>query len=79
MKRYALVLSIVACVVLFGCPKPPQRSWVEAIQDCGKTDINSDKILYFGPSNNVGPGSVWRETFDDNKNHVDYLSTYKRA
>jgi hypothetical protein len=59
-------------VSLVSCEHSAEKNWVDAMKDCGITDINSSQILYFGPSNNVGPGSGWRDTFDANGNHVDY-------
>jgi len=79
MKRYALAISILSCLFLFGCHEDLRDRWVDAMKNCASTDINSKTILYFGPSNNVGPGSVWRETVDDKGNHVDYRLRYIEA
>lgn len=72
MRKIGGVVSLLICVTLVSCNHSAQKSWVEALKDCGISDINSSKILYFGPSNLVGPGSGWRETLDANGNHVDY-------
>src|SRR5262245_6363522 len=69
MKNLVLLLGM--CVALAGCDEA-QKSWLDALKDCGITDINSSKVLYFGPSNVVGPGSGWRETLDTRGDHVDY-------
>ena len=72
MRKIGALVLLVTCVALVNCNYSAEKSWVEALKDCGITDINSSKILYFGPSNNVGPGSGWRETLDANGSHVDY-------
>ena len=78
MQHLVLALIVGICVILSGC-KEPRESWVKALKECGVTDINSDKILYFGPSNKVGPGSTWRETFDESGKHVDYRLRWVEA
>jgi hypothetical protein len=66
-------IALMACVfVALSCNEGPKDVWVKALKECAETDINSDKILYFGPSNVAGPGSGWRETFDARGRHVDY-------
>jgi len=71
MKTITIALLFLVTISLTSCNEA-KDSWVKAIKDCGLTDINSDKIFYFGPSNNVGPGSVWRETVDQQGKHLDY-------
>jgi hypothetical protein len=39
-------------------------AWNQVFADCGKSDLFGSRMLYFGPSNNVGPGSVWRRESD---------------
>jgi len=33
--------------------------WTSVLKNCASSDLNGNKILYFGPSNNIGPGSIW--------------------
>jgi hypothetical protein len=72
MRRSILVLALsVSSVSAAGCDEQTD-TWVKAVKDCGITGVNPANTLYFGPSNNVGPGSGWRETFGQNRKHVDY-------
>ena len=34
------------------------------VKKCVASDLNGETILYFGPSNKVGPGTVWRAGSD---------------
>lgn len=39
------------------------HNWRSAIQSCAQTDIlDTSEYVFFGPSNNVPPGSIWRKT-----------------
>jgi hypothetical protein len=67
------------CILLFGClVLAPQASivgnaraddasdaWRQVLSKCAKTDVIGKQSLFFGISNSVGPGSVWR--FADDK------------
>jgi hypothetical protein len=72
MRHSVVVLGLsLLSVGALGCD--PQRDWWgQALRDCGITDVNPANTLYFGPSDNAGPGSGWRETFDRKRRHVDY-------
>ena len=82
MKRY--VLTVLAAVVALGtiggngC-RHPEASFFEGLKQCAETDITSDKILYFGPSNSVGPGSGWREAFGADGKHADFRLRFAQA
>src|SRR5215470_4662105 len=72
MRRFLLVLALsVLSVCATGCDDQQRDMWVQALRDCGITDVDPARTLYFGPSQNAGPGSGWRETFK-NRKHVDY-------
>jgi hypothetical protein len=57
----ASVISVGA-----GCKSQPQArdTWSTVIKNCVGSDVLGSKFSYFGPSNNVGPGAVWRERGD---------------
>ncbi len=40
-----------------------RKVWMQALKSCGKNDLVGDpkKVLFFGPTNSVGVGSVWRK------------------
>src|SRR5947207_2723394 len=55
------MLMVLLCIAITACPAPPKsgeggRQYVSA---CSDSDLNSKSVLYFGPSNQIGPGSVW--------------------
>jgi len=57
-------LLLATCVLnvfgLVGCTTPDAGSaTTEFIKGCADSALNSKSVLYFGPSNQIGPGSVW--------------------
>jgi hypothetical protein len=59
MNKTITILAL--CFSLSGCNHDDARSaWTSVIDKCARSQLNG-KILYFGPSNNIGPGSVWRK------------------
>lgn len=58
MNRRILFGLIAATAFLAGCD---DNIWTAVAKDCAVSDIDSKKMLYFGPSNTLGPGSIWRE------------------
>lgn len=57
--RYLLLICICAC--LHGCVQDTAKeAWNVIVKNCAGSDLTGGAIQYFGPSNNVGPGSVWR-------------------
>ena len=57
--RFAAV-SIVVSSVLLACSSPDSGSAAdEFVKGCADSELNSKSVLYFGPSNQIGPGSVW--------------------
>lgn len=57
MKK--LITCIFLCLLMSGCDDA-KDAWSSVLKKCSASDLNGSKILYFGPSNNVGPGSIWR-------------------
>jgi len=64
-KRIVLLLFCVALLASSGCCCfTAEDAWTDVLSKCAVSELNGNKILYFGPSNNVGPGSIWREPED---------------
>lgn len=62
----------VMCCVLGGCnDQDAKTSWNDVTKKCAVSDLNGPHILYFGPSNVLGPGTIWRQA-DDHSLHVRY-------
>jgi hypothetical protein len=62
MRRYPLefLACLVACALVAGCNGPSSDTATKKlVAGCANSDVNSKAILYFGPSNHIGPGSVW--------------------
>jgi hypothetical protein len=58
-----LSLAVVCSLVLLaGCKKEEDVSaaWVSVLRQCVASDQLANKILYLGPSNSLGPGTLWR-------------------
>jgi hypothetical protein len=62
MRKSVTLLLLGSAMLLAGCKDNP---WHLLAKDCAVNDLNGDKVLYFGPSNVLGPGSVWREASAD--------------
>lgn len=60
--------AVLATAALAGCQEDIAASWNDIISKCAKTDLLGNSYLFFGMSNNVGPGSVWRATDTDGFN-----------
>jgi hypothetical protein len=61
-KPAMATLFAMTCLGIVGCGSQGARSaWNDVVKKCANTDLTGDRILYFGPSNNVGPASIWRE------------------
>lgn len=56
--RNVLVLSFSTSIVACGALKSGSAG-NEFVRSCSDSDLNSKSVLYFGPSNQLGPGSVW--------------------
>lgn len=57
-----LVLFSHAAVLSVGCATTARDAWASTFENCGESDVIPADAVYFGPSNPVGPGSVWRRT-----------------
>jgi len=60
-------LSLAACLpLLSACNDSGKTAWTSVAEDCAVSDLNGKKILFFGPSNVLGPGSIWRQPSAEN-------------
>ena len=66
--RLRVVAIVAAASVLAGlstarltATKDARNMWKDVLKKCANTDVLGKRILYVGPSNNVGLGSIWRE------------------
>jgi len=51
---------LTASLALGGCQTPSSgQAGQEWVGGCADSQLNSRAVLYFGPSNQIGPGSVW--------------------
>lgn len=68
----ALVV-IVAVVIYLWIPRKhtqtSEQSWQAVLKKCADTNLLGRNVVYFGASNTVGPGSVWRRG-DDGAYHL---------
>jgi len=54
---------MIAVVLLYGCDgsESGRALWQDVVKKCAGNDLLGKDVLYFGPSNPLGPGSVWRK------------------
>ena len=56
------VSTIFALLIMGSAPTSSVReAWNKVLNTCASSDLLGKNVIYFGPSNNVGPGSVWRK------------------
>ncbi|WP_153020776.1 hypothetical protein [Pseudomonas sp. BMS12] len=61
LKYVGLISSFMLAVSVAGCRHDAKAAWADVAKDCAFSDLNGEKILFFGPSNSIGPGSIWRQ------------------
>ncbi|QFU76238.1 hypothetical protein EY643_11520 [Halioglobus maricola] len=77
MYRLKCSIVLIAITLLPGCNEDTAKGWKEVLANCSDTDLHSSKdVLYFGISNNLGPGTVWKiddaGNYDLRANYEDY-------
>lgn len=63
-SSYAIgsAVALAFAAVILGCKDPDTKAgWMSVAKACAVSDLNGTKVLFFGPSNVLGPGSIWRE------------------
>ncbi len=62
LKKTILLLSFITLLsVSFVKGQDVGKAWKSVFKNCSSADIMGDNILFFGPSNKIGLGSVWRK------------------
>ncbi len=64
MRNGFVLRGIISLTIVFfitGCRHDMEEAWSDVAKNCAFSELNSDKALFFGPSNALGPGSVWRK------------------
>ena len=61
MRIRMFLLGAALSTLAVECPAnpKPRDAWKKILQECAQTDVLGKKVLYLGPSNNVGVGSIW--------------------
>lgn len=74
MKRIVLATSIflVLSAPVFG--QDASTAWRDILRRCARTDLIGRQSLFFGVSNLIGPGSIWRRADDNSIRLVSVLS-----
>jgi hypothetical protein len=65
MFKNISVVCFCTLIFLIATPAKAQdtdNAWKRVIKSCAKTSIVGKEVLFFGPSNTIGLGSVWRKT-----------------
>ncbi len=47
-----------------GGPPDARSAWIDVLSKCASTELLGSNVFYFGVSNSIGPGSVWRRESD---------------
>lgn len=61
-KSVLAVTMIGAILSLGGCngnPATGEKGGKKFTEVCAKDELQSNAVIYFGPSNQIGPGSIW--------------------
>lgn len=68
-----IILSMLMC----GCgSKDAKQVWDQGLKKCAASDLLGPNILYFGPSNALGPGTVFQKFADGGLQPSHLLSQY---
>lgn len=72
-----VVITALVCT-LGGCDKTVRVVWTKVVTNCVANDLDKDLIktgVFMGPSNNLGPGTLFRQ-FSDKSYQVSVLPSY---
>jgi len=74
MKK-TLPITLVALVsILSGCHDDARTIWKDGIRRCAENDLLGPNILFFGPSNGQGPGTIYVK-YKDGSIGLSHLSS----
>ncbi|MFU2327896.1 hypothetical protein [Pseudomonas sp. NFX98] len=59
-KAIATLAVLPLLVAASGCKHDSKSAWADVAKNCAYSDLNENKLLFFGASNSIGPGSIWR-------------------
>jgi hypothetical protein len=69
MKKKVLILLGVLAIAIgiwvaiaLNRPQDSRAAWISVLGKCASTELIGKDVLYFGASNEIGPGSIWRKT-----------------
>ncbi|NEU08001.1 hypothetical protein GZH53_06720 [Flavihumibacter sp. R14] len=62
MNTRNLLIIIILHLPAFSFSQDLKKAWKNALKSCSKNEIFAKDALFFGPSNSIGIGSVWRRT-----------------
>ncbi len=72
--KWILPVGIILTFALSAAAQDASTAWRDVIRRCAKTDLIGKQSLFFGVSNPIGPGSVWRRANDRSIRLVSVLS-----
>src|SRR5208282_778153 len=77
-RRWVVLATVtVGCLSNLGCgPKNAKAVWNDGLKKCAQNDLLGPKILYFGPSNALGPGTIFQKYADGGIQVSHLLSQY---
>lgn len=77
MRRLLLhAASIVCLALLIACARDARSIWKEGIKKCANNDLLGPNVLYFGPSNSLGPGTVFQAFASGGTQESHLLDSY---
>lgn len=61
-RRVYLLLLVAATVLLVGCSDKSARvAWQKVLKGCATSDLLGKDLVYLGPTNNLGAGTLFRK------------------
>ncbi len=71
MKKLPIAIGLVSGLFagviaykIFFKPQDSRQAWIDILNSCAKSQLIGKDVLYFGASNEIGPGSIWRQNSD---------------
>ncbi len=61
MKRLIVAFSILA-ITAPAFSQDATALWRDVVRKCAQNDVLGSRLLYLGPSNDIGAGTIWRKT-----------------
>jgi len=60
--KSAITFFLLLNICIVSSAQSLKKNWKKVLRQCGQSEMLGDNVLFFGASNVVGPGSVWRKT-----------------